>query len=287
MTRYVGMKPPDEIVRLQLDLKSAVEHATSSSHPMSSVFRWASSRGDDGYAEAGEHFIDIVRALRPQRHAVSLLIKSLIMAMREASEGGPFREKSVTHATAFVNVLVRETPHLLLAWAEDMVTNDPVLGLSRQPLAMICGTLFASRFDQRCACERAPVASSGTEDLTQEQMLPFWEQAARSDRFPLAIFSLPCPYDEGSIFSPNRQRVLGAIFSLVSEDAVGRFAGHIRDRALFKRVEPTREREWRTLGRAVRAEGTERRLVLSGIASSVTTGPERRKFVAATLGLAS
>jgi len=287
MTRYVGMKPPDEIVRLQLDLKSAVAHATTTSHPMSSVFRWASSRGDDGYAEVGDQFIDIVRELRPPRNAVSLLIKSLIMALRDEPSSGAFREKTVAHATSFVNALVRQTPHVLLAWAEDMVANDPALGLSRQPLALICGTLFASRFDQKDASIRSFPAPSGVDDLTQEQMLPFWEQAASSARFPLPIFSLPCPYDEGTIFSPNRQRIFGTIFSHVSEDAMRKFAGHIRDHAHFTRVQPTRESEWKTLGRAVRATATDRRNALSGIVASVVTGSARKASVAASLGLMS
>lgn len=288
MTRYEGMKPPDDIVRLQLDIKAAIAHVmahdTAHSHPMSTTFQWASVHGPDGYTELGEHFVDIIGALQAPRRVTSLLIMDLVTSMREATGFGPFREKVVSHATPFMNVLVREVPRVLLDWVEDMVTNFATLGLVRQPLAMISGTLFAPMFNQSEASAlwtfrpaRAPY---------RIVRMPFWDQAARSSSFPKEIFSEPCSWDEGSTFSPHRLRMFASIFSLASDTVVKTFATRMRHYATQKKTQPVKPEDWETQGVLAPVDENELVIAYRDLVASIDAGPERRALVARSLGLA-
>jgi hypothetical protein len=98
-----------------------------------------------------------------------------------------------------------------------MNTMDPENDLEPQPTAVIRGVLFAPSFDQR-------------------QAFGFWERASRSERFPDRIFSDPDHPDAGGIFSSYHLRAFGLFFSVAPEGAVSRFAAHMRDRALMKRI---------------------------------------------------
>jgi hypothetical protein len=158
------------------------------------------------------------RAGELERQVRSHIMTKLVRTYHDMVDNGrPVRESEVSHAASFVNALLGDLTEMILAWTEDMNTDDPNFDLASQPTAVIRGTLFSSNVDQRKACR-------------------FWELAAESPRFPERIFCDPCPPANGSIFMPYHTRIIGLIFSIVSEPAVRHFATVIKEQAVKKGI---------------------------------------------------
>jgi hypothetical protein len=282
MTRFEDMDPDDETRLLQYEIKKALALSESSSRPMGALYKQASRVGPNGYTALGEHFVDAIFAQETPRPVISRLITDLVLSVHdEKGEAFP-REGSMSHATPFMNVLVRETPKTIVDWAEDLAEDHA-------PLTIVSGTVFAAFFDQRDACANV----HRREGKRYRTVRPsFWDMAAASDRFPLSIFSTPCASADGIIFSSNRRFVIGAILAHAFEPTMRRIAAHIATHATQKfvwtRIVDDNEQKGEERYKDVLVEATdqERLMVLKDLHGSVDAPQSRRALVAAALGIA-
>lgn len=228
--------------------------------------------GDDGYGAAAALFA--CRACDVERPVRARFMTQLARTLHElhGREKGEVRESEVAHFSRFVNALLAKPAvksrddrmdGVVLAWVEDMNSADAENDLEPQPTAVIRGVLFAPTFDHR-------------------QAFGFWERASRSERFPLRIFSDPCPSEDGAIFSSYHVRAFGLFFAVAPEGAVARFAAHLRDNATAKKVRDWDDaaRTWATS--SVPASLAERQGIWNGIAGYID-GEQRRERVQSIL----
>lgn len=201
------------------------------------------------------------RAGELERQVRSHILTRLMRAYHDMMDNGrPVRESEVSHAASFINAIMGDMMDVVLAWTEDMNTDDPYYDLESQPTAVIRGTLFSSNIDQRKACR-------------------FWEMAAESPRFPERIFCDPCPPANGSIFMPYHTRILGLIFSIVPESVVRRFARVIKERAVNKGILLNEDDNRRFRVVVMPASENEIRAVQGNIVGHITDN-DRRQLVA-------
>ena len=109
-------------------------------------------------------------------------------------------ESQYAEFARFVRQLLPGDATLLVAWAEDMNTDDSSQGLEMQPTALIRGVFFSPLLDQRLAVD-------------------FWDQAAVSPSFPCRVFDEPCDPDDGVMLSSYRTRVIAEVCSVGAEAA--------------------------------------------------------------------
>ncbi len=234
--------------------------------------------GDEGYLSGVRLFLrNAGHMLRSARSQFLNLLAGQLHLIKPTS--APLRECEVSDFARFVRGLLPAPgedvsrghfgTEILLAWAEDAHTGLPDVGVEAQPTALIRGILLAPSLDQRRA-------------------ILFWDKAALSDKFPCRIFSDPCPYDEGVLFSSWHIRAFGQLFAVVPPAAVQRFAAHMGDNAIHKMT--LREREMRGVRRwvpePVPAEANDRERVFRCIVGMIDNA-ERRAQVTAALRLSA
>ncbi len=228
-----GTKPPAGISRSQ------------AGYALDEFFRQMSNEGEAGATLAATLFV--AATADAQRDVRARLLTKLAYAVYAVGRGfRPPREAEFGHLGPFLCSLLPEQAPLVVAWAEDLDREAPEVGLRREPVAVIRGLFLSAAF---------PVALA----------LPFWELAARSELFPLRIFSEPCTVEEGAIFSGWHLRAFGTLLGAVSPLAFRRFVDAMST-ARYKVVYDSRPDVVPGTTVTVPASETERRHVFAGIA---------------------
>lgn len=208
-------------------------------------FKQMTGEGETGRAVGAAVFVAV--AGREERIVRTRLLTRLAYMVCACTRGRRLpQEEQFGHLGPFLAHLMPEQAPWVVAWAEDLDTDDPALGLERQPIAVIRGAFLSPEFP-------LPV------------VLPFWELAALSERFPLRLFREPCPADDGAIFASWHLRAFGGLLEAVSARARRKFAGAIaaaREKRVFEIGPDIRFGTSRT----VPATAEERRRALQGIA---------------------
>jgi hypothetical protein len=224
-------------------------------------------RDDQGYSAGARFFMAAVNDGSLERAEISHLLTMMAGSFYEMlgeKHDEPLREQEVAFFGRFIRHLLPELPQTVLEWAEDMNVDDPSRDLSSQPTALIRGVLLS-------------------QDIVQPRCRRFWEMAAESERFPLRIFSDPCDPRDGCVFSSYHLRSFGALFSLVSERTLVKFAGHMRKHAVRTcLMQPIGNGEWMTV--TCPAFPREKYVAFSSIVGYVAA-PDRRQKVADLLGV--
>jgi len=240
------------------------------------LFLMMANEGDEGFLRGVKLFLkNAARMLRPARsHFISLLADQL-HEMKQTS--APLRECEVGNVSRFARELLPGTKEctssvhfgteILLAWAEDANTGVADVGVPSQPTALIRGILMAPSFDHARA-------------------VLFWDKAAKSESFPCRIFSDPCPWDEGVIFSSWHVRAFGRLFTVAPPVAISRFAAHMREHAIKKMVlKPMgSQRRGQWAAQCVPADENDRERVFRCIVGAIDDS-ERRERVTEALQL--
>jgi hypothetical protein len=225
-------------------------------------------RDDLGYASGAQFFMTAVLEKNIERTVCSHLLTRMALTFHEALSAyadSPLLESHVATFGRFVRHLLKDMPERVVEWSEDMNVDDPQRDLRKQPTALIRGVLLSPAISQS-KCEK------------------FWDSAARAADFPLRIFSDPCAPRDGILFSTFHLRVFGAVFSVVSGEALTRFAGHMRECATEKLLlEVISDGKWQTVRAPV--DAYERRSAFECIVGNVEP-TERRERVAQLLQVA-
>lgn len=136
-------------------------------------------------------------------------------------------EREISQFGQVIDRLIADFPERFLEWAEDMETDDPWNDLKRQPTSIIRGAFLAASVDAR-------------------KTVGFWALAAASAKFPVRMFSDPAEGGpDSATFTPFQIRRYADMFAVMPEDALRRFATHMRVQArtrLLVRFDPERGR---------------------------------------------
>jgi hypothetical protein len=191
-------------------------------HAATRFFEQVIGLGDRGYDLAA---IIIAKEMdHVERPVRSNLMTRMARAIPDCiMRSSQVREREISQFGQVIHRLVQDFPQRFLEWAEDMEADDPWNDLKRQPTAIIRGALLAASIDP-------------------QRMTAFWGLAAASTRFPERMFSDPGdPYEDACPFTPFHLRRYADMFAIMPDEALTRFARHMRTTASVRLVRVRQE----------------------------------------------
>jgi len=179
-----------------------------------------SKRREAAYPIAAELVAEMVCCNEVPRGLRSVILTALARWSHDYNPptGRPIRGRSVAHFAEVLNATSIACAEVYVQWFEDMGSGIAVDGgelgewvLQPQPTRVMRGILFDAR-------------------LQNEGMANFWKLAAKSERFPVQLFTDPGDHKAHSCYlTTENMRQMSSFIALAPESAVMRFATEFRD----------------------------------------------------------